>query len=639
MDEFRIPCPECGKRLKVRDRSLLGRKVKCPKCENRFVLALPEEEDDDLVEFEMANAAPAAGTSARWIPDDATEAAPSPSPVGTIERPAPFEEGPASEPFVGEEGGVARMRELRRRNAKRRNAAIVFGVVTAIAIGGTWAAISSYQAGKEAERLAEEARKKEEAAPTADRLYAKGQKALEHNLALAEEHDPTEGDEIDMKYLPGGASMVFHIRPKEIHESISGKEVLKAIGPVKQWFDGWLQAHIGTFPLEQVEELTVAVYAHSKVEDPTVAAVFRFSGPLQRSDLIKAISGDKISDLPEIYVNSEHAYMVQEDNRCLAICDNDEDTIADLKDSTGVPLAAYAPVESMILETDRRRHFTAVFRPGDLVTFRDQLFDPSLVPLATHLVDWLGGTEIDSAVWSVHLERRLYSDLKLKPLTTANGVFTKPSILHRDIRDNYDGLAIRLYTMAKGYMNPKTVGRRKLIGRFPAMMKAYALGTLGGASDGYLQMTTVIDNQNAAPNIAAAAIYTWDEARGTDFSKKVEVPTDTGPVLVAERLKQTNMEATFPNMPLQEVLDFVAGESRTEIVIDGDALKDAGLTKNMRQKIEFGTASGMDVLKAIVDAYQSPTAKMCIIVDEQAKRVTLTTVKFAKQRGETPYAF
>ena len=36
-----IPCPACGRELKIRDRNLLGRKGKCPKCGHAFLMEEP----------------------------------------------------------------------------------------------------------------------------------------------------------------------------------------------------------------------------------------------------------------------------------------------------------------------------------------------------------------------------------------------------------------------------------------------------------------------------------------------------------------------------------------------------------------------------------------------------------------------
>ena len=47
MASMQIPCPECGSILKLPDRSLLGKKGRCPSCRHTFVLAEPEEEVED----------------------------------------------------------------------------------------------------------------------------------------------------------------------------------------------------------------------------------------------------------------------------------------------------------------------------------------------------------------------------------------------------------------------------------------------------------------------------------------------------------------------------------------------------------------------------------------------------------------
>lgn len=37
-----IPCPVCGKRLRVLDQSLLGRRGQCPTCRHKFTLEVPK---------------------------------------------------------------------------------------------------------------------------------------------------------------------------------------------------------------------------------------------------------------------------------------------------------------------------------------------------------------------------------------------------------------------------------------------------------------------------------------------------------------------------------------------------------------------------------------------------------------------
>ena len=87
MDTIQIPCPKCGSELKLRDRSLLGRRGKCPKCSHAFVLEEPDE-----VQLELAEPEPTvAGTAARWIPDEVA-----PTPV-VPRSPAPRAQAPQTQ--------------------------------------------------------------------------------------------------------------------------------------------------------------------------------------------------------------------------------------------------------------------------------------------------------------------------------------------------------------------------------------------------------------------------------------------------------------------------------------------------------------------------------------------------------------
>ena len=99
MPDVLISCPKCGKGLKLRDRSKLGRPGRCPACQHKFILQEPEE-----VELELADAVPAVGTGARWVPDEESaqhvpDSSRSPSPPFGPDSLPPFEGG-SSLPLV-----------------------------------------------------------------------------------------------------------------------------------------------------------------------------------------------------------------------------------------------------------------------------------------------------------------------------------------------------------------------------------------------------------------------------------------------------------------------------------------------------------------------------------------------------------
>src|SRR5580704_10295096 len=84
MTPLEFPCPQCGKTLKLPDRSMLGRKCRCGKCGHKFissepgppVLAEAPAPTTGQMQFEPADELPVPdsdktlmGISARYIPE------------------------------------------------------------------------------------------------------------------------------------------------------------------------------------------------------------------------------------------------------------------------------------------------------------------------------------------------------------------------------------------------------------------------------------------------------------------------------------------------------------------------------------------------------------------------------------------
>src|SRR5207249_699693 len=47
---FKQQCPSCEAMVPIKDRSLIGRKIDCPKCKYRFVVEGPEDEEPEAAE-------------------------------------------------------------------------------------------------------------------------------------------------------------------------------------------------------------------------------------------------------------------------------------------------------------------------------------------------------------------------------------------------------------------------------------------------------------------------------------------------------------------------------------------------------------------------------------------------------------
>src|SRR5919199_308592 len=62
---FKQQCPSCETMVPIRDPSLIGRKIDCPKCKYRFVVEEPADEEPDEESGKGGKkAAPAAGAAA-----------------------------------------------------------------------------------------------------------------------------------------------------------------------------------------------------------------------------------------------------------------------------------------------------------------------------------------------------------------------------------------------------------------------------------------------------------------------------------------------------------------------------------------------------------------------------------------------
>ena len=171
-----------------------------------------------------------------------------------------------------------------------------------------------------------------------------------------------------------------------------------------------------------------------------------------------------------------------------------------------------------------------------------------------------------------------------------------------------------------------------MIGRFPAMMQAIVLGTSTHVGPSYVRMITLLPAK-AAANLAAASLFTWNQSVITDFSGPAPTVAVAKalPEKIVDRL-QMMIDVDFRNMPLQEALAFISDEIKTPIEIDGDGLKQAALTQNMKQNYDFGEVTVLKTLDAII-TNPDYRDKMVMSIDETAKKIIVTSRPRATDTG------
>lgn len=619
---LQIPCPKCGAELKLRDRSLLGKTGKCPKCGHRFTLAEPGE-----VELELATPAaeePVRVAAARRVLDERAATIPV-APQSVATEPSPF----GLPVFTEAASPPSSVEVLRgsRRGPSRRAQIVLGGLLALVAVAIGWASLEFFP-GKEKVEVAKEA------PPQADASYASGRDRLERMAALIAADSPTKGEPITLRYVPAGTSVVIHLHPAALWKADTvAEETRYCLGDD---FMAWADAQISKyclFPPAEVEEATICLILGPRGSEPQVATVVRPATPLKRSQLIEKFAAQLPKAGESVYVGEERAFIFgsEEDaeKRPLVFASAPKEMADDLTLSLNSPGLTSEAIRRLLEKTDRQRHFTAVFQPAELRIHEETLARQDLRPLWNALLDRF--EDVEAAAWSIHFAGGdVVSEFVLR-----NDPTVTPNRLHGSVQKSLDTLPGELLAAASK-MNPASIGRRKVIGRFPAMAELFAASTVGGIGDRFLVLQTRLP-ERAGPNLALASLLAWDESTRTDFQKPATGPGTSGTPAetLAERLKKP-IEIDFRRTPLEEAFAYIGGETGVEFEVDGDALKFAGYTRNMPQTFNLGRVPAE---QAIAQILKPPQEKLAVVLDEANRKAVVTTKAVAEEKGLTPASF
>lgn len=646
MTGLSIACTSCGASLKLPDASLIGKRVKCPKCGNRFVLALPkvpalepEEVPLQLVDPAVPTAAPVLGTSARWVPDDPTPVFPT-APVGQpyvanggfdasafqgnlpSNSPSPIAVAPFAVPGLDvsapapTESTISRVKG-RRRKSRHKTMLAGMAVVCIGAIGGVvWFLLQTSVAVPQP-RIQ----------PNPEYQAVVAERATSNDDAKT--LSPTSGEPIPIEYLPFTPQVLCHLHPAELWKDDRNTAELHAM---LSTLDIWLKEQIKTrtrFEPEEISELTFAVNFGARMSAPDVAAVVRLKSPQTDQELMKRFKG-RIYDDPkvELYEATDFSYL-KIDNQTFALAPSNmsESLAMALKD----PALLLSDMESLVQQSDRDRHLSLLFDLKILDSHREDAFMSQMQMLADKFLFWFG-EDVQTVSWSMHLEPNLYMETLLHQTQAST-----PVKLQRFAQLKLSNLPEEILQGVR-MMRPATIGSREMIGRFPAMIKALEIGTTTHIDPAGVRLVTLLP-QNASANLAAGAMLTWNQSLLTNFedaSHLTKADTTKVPDKVADRLKM-NVLVDFRATPIQEAFSYIGETIKTEITIDGKSFQGAGFTQVMAQTYDLGTVPALKAIDTIFAKYAGERDPMVLIVDETTKKIVVSTVSKAKADGLTPY--
>lgn len=512
-----------------------------------------------------------------------------------------------------------------RRRRRRSKGPIVVGIGTAlmvISVVGLWMQQRNQAALEAAQQAAAEV-------PQQSEDWQETKQELAASEASAQNLSPTSGEPIPLEFMPIQPQLVCHLRPSQIWApDASSQELIALTFDLGTWLSERIQT-ITRFEPQEIEEVTFGINFGARTSEPQIAAVVRLRNEYTLSELQRdRFRGELRADLQEdVYQASDYAYMMLGPKSfSVAPALLAEELI------TAKKFPATAPIEIEVLQklSDRTRPATVILDIPNIDTHRPYVFGDSMQSVVDQFVLWFG-KEAKTVAWSYHLGGgQFFMETLVHPVNDST-----PLKVQRHMKLQMSRLSESLVTMAK-FMTPGTAGYRKLIGRFPAMMKATELGTSTHVGTNYVRMVSLLP-EKAGPNLAAGAMTTWNQALVTDFSGPMPVAAK-GPQIpdtVAERLKM-DVIVDFRRMPLQEAFAYIADEIKTPININGDALKLGGMTQNMPQTYNLGEVPAIKAIDAMVS---NPDYKgaLVIVVDEASKSIQLTTRTAAESAGLTIY--
>lgn len=650
MPALEIPCPQCGRMLKLPDRSMLGRKGRCGKCGHKFIMSEPAPPvfaeaaptSPGNMQFEYADDLPdpeadktLMGISVRYIPEERGQQSPIPTAVRANVPPSPpvddlqlpeMLHDPVDEPQIN---AVARVREQRKK--ARRNQMLWGGAALALVAiaAGVYFGISRNQPKK---GLA----KNSSARPSRTHSDADADESDESGQAAGSAKDKP-GDPITLALVPEGARILIHLRPADLWQSGgSAEEVRACLGPLGEWLESTIKTRC-LLPPADVDEVLFALIPISR-DTFDAAVVVRSKKDLKRSELIDKFDGELVDKPREHYVGKERAWLVF-DNRTFASAP--KNMAQSLAESAETPSVTSDGIQAVLSMTDRRRHFTFVCDLQDVRLGVNTLVPENARKLLEGVVDFFGD-DVESLAWCLNLgDAEGANDLRSE-VFVRNKLSRSPPKLQADLKQKLSQLPAEILELVYK-THPKKIGEKKVIGRFPIMTKIVERSTKFDTAHRLVSMKVELP-ERAGPNLALGTLLTWNQTTLPDFgaSAKTEAPVVAAkanlPDKIADRLKK-KITVEFRREFMYKAIEAVSEETGVPIKLDGPGFKEVGLTQNIYQSFAMEDVPATAVLHKIVieGSLKNGKNELVLIVDEDSKTATITSVPTAELKKLKPF--
>lgn len=538
-------------------------------------------------------------------------------------------------------GGIARLKKMQQRSARMRN--ITLAAVGLMLVGAALAYAFVRSNTESAAGKKSKSGKNHIAASVKNKSGSTDPDANSSGLGADDASDAdSDREPIELRAVPHGTAIAVSLRPAELWQgSDVASEVLACLGPIAVWAGGnekdpggIIKAYCLAEPAK-IEELLVSVIPGPRGTPPDYSFVVRLKQPFKKSDLIEKFAGElqQEPDKPPYYLGQERAYLIL-DTKTYASCP--AKLASEMVENANGQSTTSDGLQAMLQHTDRRQHFSVVFEPKDIQAHGEVLVPANAQPLLKSFVEWISNDdEVETVAWSMHLGETFQSKLLLR---NKKGLSTPPR-LERALQGKLKTMPNEILAIVE-QMDPQEIGKRKVIGRFPAMTKVFALSTRVSKGERLVAMNTTLP-ERAAPNLALAGLLAWNETTLPTYGKKAPVVASTSKVAsnipIPDLLKK-KISVDFRRRPLKDAFGDIGEEIGVNFKMDGDAIKAVGATQNMPQDFKLDDTQVTAIIEKIfTDKATGRPLGLVLVIDDANKQVIVTNNDSAQKMGKAPF--
>jgi hypothetical protein len=229
-------------------------------------------------------------------------------------------------------------------------------------------------------------------------------------------------------------------------------------------------------------------------------------------------------------------------------------------------------------------------------------------------------------------------------LLVRNRLTRSPPKLEADLRKKLAGLPPEILSIAQK-TDPRKIGEKKIVGRYPAMTKVVQELTHFNNSHRLVTMDVELP-ERAGPNLAIGTLLAWNQTTLPEYGKTRAASARPGtaetklPDKIADRLKK-KITVEFRRTPLEDAIAAVAEEAGVTIKLDGAGFKEVGVTQNQPQTFAMENVAASAVLHRLLiqgtTSSMFPKGALVLIVDEDNKTATVTGIAPAEVKKLKPF--